>query len=302
MIRFSTFRSLIWTTLPRTDASEAGGKYAISPRFLLVLILALPCTCFAARARAQSALASVASEHFILDHNRIFVELAFVRPDGTQHKALAFVDSGDPTFTLSIPLVKELQADKWKGSSDIHVLFGGKALNASAVDAVSGANWFFPGLHVEANLPATVLEEYDVVLDYATRTLTLAPPGSVKHDGARVPCKVNRKTGLISVEGNVAGRSYALAVDNGSAYTMNDFHRSMDAIHQDYERRSAASQSQFEQMDRALRGVDLTTDPVDGKQREVLSTGQTHWIDGLGNISDSPTAPTPGARRLPTLQ
>lgn len=91
---------------------------------------------------------------------------------------------------------------------------------------------------------------------------------------------------------------------NGQAAegAMSDFHRNMDAIHQDYERRSAASQSQFEQMDRALRGVDLTTDPVDGKQREVLSTGQTHWIDGLGNISDSPTAPTPGARRLPTVQ
>ncbi|MGH9733101.1 MAG: hypothetical protein ACRD8A_00755 [Candidatus Acidiferrales bacterium] len=82
---------------------------------------------------------------------------------------------------------------------------------------------------------------------------------------------------------------------------MRDFHRGMDAIQQDYQRRSAASQSQFDEMSRALRGVDLTIDPVDGKQREVLSTGQTHWINGMGNIADSPTAPS-GSHKLNTVQ
>ena len=66
----------------------------------------------------------------------------------------------------------------------------------------------------------------------------------------------------------------------------------MSQIHQDYERRSAASQSQFEAMDRAIRGVDLTTDPVDGKQREVWTgTGAPHWVNGLGQIADSVTQP-----------
>ena len=54
------------------------------------------------------------------------------------------------------------------------------------------------------------------------------------------------------------------------------------------------------QFDRALRGVDLTTDPVDGKEREVLSTGTTHWINGLDQIIDSPTAPGGNVRKLPT--
>jgi hypothetical protein len=34
-----------------------------------------------------------------------------------------------------------------------------------------------------------------------------------------VPCRVNEKTGLISVEAVIAGHSYAVAIDSGSAYT-----------------------------------------------------------------------------------
>lgn len=89
---------------------------------------------------------------------------------------------------------------------------------------------------------------------------------------------------------------------NGSATqgAMSDFQRSMASIQQDYQRRTAAAQSQFDEMDRALRGVDLTTDPVDGKQREVVSTGTTHWINGMGDILDSPTAPGGNVRKLNT--
>lgn len=191
----------------------------------VVFVTCIACGSWGQTARRGGASAhsmlNPGSEHFVLDHNRVFVELAFVRADGTRRKVLAFVDSGDPTFTLSVGLVKELRVDKWK-SLDGHVLFGGRPLDTSAVKAVDRANWFFPGLHVEANLPATVLEQYDVVLDYAKQTLTLAPPGSVKHEGVRVPCKVNRTTGLAAVQAEVDGKEYAFTVDNGSAYTWVD--------------------------------------------------------------------------------
>ena len=89
---------------------------------------------------------------------------------------------------------------------------------------------------------------------------------------------------------------------NGSAAAgaMSDFERGMAAIQKDYQRRTAASQRQSDEFDRALRGVDLTTDPVDGKEREVLRTGTTHWINGLDQIIDSPTAPGGNVRKLPT--
>lgn len=34
------------------------------------------------------------------------------------------------------------------------------------------------GMVVEANLPSTILDQYDVVLDYGDQALTLAPPGT----------------------------------------------------------------------------------------------------------------------------
>ena len=182
-------------------------------------------TCFTVATRADAAPTIYANEHFLLDHNRVFVELTFVLPDGAQRKTLAFVDSGDPGFTFTTALAEELGVSK---ASDLHVLFGGRPLNVSAVRNFGAFDYFypgmylFPGLHVEANLPATVLEQYDVVLDYGKRTLTLAAPGSLKHEGVRVPCSVNRTTAVASVQGQIAGASYAFAIDNGSAYTWVD--------------------------------------------------------------------------------
>ena len=73
---------------------------------------------------------------------------------------------------------------------------------------------------------------------------------------------------------------------------IHDFERNMSAIRADYERRTAASQSQFDSMDRALRGVDLVTDTVDGKPREVwVGTGGRHWENGMGDVMNAPSQP-----------
>lgn len=77
-----------------------------------------------------------------------------------------------------------------------------------------------------------------------------------------------------------------------SEETMRNFDRNMSAIRGDYERRTAASQSQFDSMDRALRGVDLVTDTVDGKPREVwVGTGGRHWENGMGEVMNAPSQP-----------
>ena len=58
-----------------------------------------------------------------------------------------------------------------------------------------------------------------MVFDYAKRTLTIARPDTLEGKGEGVPCRVNEKTGLISVTGAIAEHSYALAIDCGSAYS-----------------------------------------------------------------------------------
>jgi len=74
-------------------------------------------------------------------------------------------------------------------------------------------------LKVEGLLPAGVLKNYEVVIDYQRRTLTLVQPGARKPAGVPVPARVNDTTGLVTVEASVAGRVYPLTIDNGSAYT-----------------------------------------------------------------------------------
>lgn len=72
---------------------------------------------------------------------------------------------------------------------------------------------------MEAVLSGSVLTNYQVVVDYAKRTLTVAQPNTLKNTGDAVPCRLNEKTGMISITGDIDGRAYALAIDTGSAYS-----------------------------------------------------------------------------------
>ena len=156
---------------------------------------------------------------FVFDGNRVYAELLFVRPDGTIHKALAFVDLGSPSTLLSPQLFKELQLDQHKpltfqlGALPVHV----------DSSEVSADTWFpfsvGSDLQVEALLPAGVLQKYQVVLDYQRRTLTLAQAGALKPQGIAVPFRINEKTGLLAVNATIDGRSYPITIDSGSAYT-----------------------------------------------------------------------------------
>jgi hypothetical protein len=133
-----------------------------------------------------------------------------------------FVDLGTPTLVLDKKLHEELQAGQGKpvilrvGDLEIRV-------DSSAVETDTGLG--LTGRDgkrtrpVEAILSGSVLKHYQVVVDYANRTLTVAQPDTLKNTGDAVPCRVNEKTGMISITGEIDGRPYALAIDTGSAYS-----------------------------------------------------------------------------------
>ena len=159
---------------------------------------------------------------FIFDDNRVFAELTFVRPDGTLRNAVAFVDLGTPRMVIDQKLAKELQLDQNKplrlrvGNLEIPI-------ESSAFETDTGLG--FTGrdgkrtIPVETILPGSLLKNYQVVFDYAKRTLTIAQTDTLEGKGEGVPCRVNEKTGLISVTGAIAEHPYALAIDCGSAYS-----------------------------------------------------------------------------------
>jgi hypothetical protein len=157
---------------------------------------------------------------FVFDGNRMYAELAFVKPDGSLRLALAFVDLGSPSTVLSASLFKELQIDRKR---PLAFRVREMTVHVDAADVSSEEDWFpIPvgdDLPVEALLPAGVMQNYLVVMDYQRRTLTLAQPGTLKPEGAAAPFHVNKKTGLLAVDATIDGRSYPITIDNGSAYT-----------------------------------------------------------------------------------
>jgi hypothetical protein len=166
--------------------------------------------------------ASAGTVSFIFDDNRIFAEVAFVRPDGTLRNALAFVDLGTPALVLGARLRQELGVDR---NESLHLRIGrlDVRLDSSAVATDTGSSFTGPNgkatVPVEAVLPGSLMKNYQVIVDYAKRTLTLARPGTLVPKGVAVPCRVNETTGLISVSTEIAGHTYEIAVDSGPAYS-----------------------------------------------------------------------------------
>jgi hypothetical protein len=159
---------------------------------------------------------------FIFEDNRIFAELNFTRPDGSPRKAYAFVDLGTPALVLNESLAKDLQFDE---SHPLIFKIGDLKVSVDSRAIQKDRGTFFTGpdgkktIPVEAVLPGSIMKNYQVTFDYSARTLTFAPPNSEKPDGIAIPCRVNEKTGLISIDAQIAGRNYQVAIDSGSAYT-----------------------------------------------------------------------------------
>ena len=183
-------------------------------------------------------LPSAGTTKFLLDGNRTYAELGFIRPDGAVHRALAFVDMGSPSVTLKESLFKELKLDENRP-----LLFKVGALSVEVppgeVDSESGEpRSMGTDLKVEGLLAAGVLQRYQVVIDYRNRTLGLARPGTIKPQGIPVPFRLKKETGLIAVEAEIDGRPYSVTIDNGSAYTWfrQDTVKTWLAAHPEWER------------------------------------------------------------------
>jgi LytTr DNA-binding domain len=80
---------------------------------------------------AQSSVSS-GTTPFIFDGNRMYAELSFIRPDGSIHKALAFVDMGSAAFAVTGALFKELQLDR----RPLMLKVGGMPVSISAAEIV----------------------------------------------------------------------------------------------------------------------------------------------------------------------
>jgi hypothetical protein len=192
----------------------AGSRHRAPPR-----VLALMACIALIFSREGLASSSSGTAPLFVDGGRLYVSLSYVRSDATRHASLAFVDLGAPSMTMSHALLQDLAFDR-KAST---TLFLGQLplhIDRSAISSDEDLPYLIAaGRQVEAVLPAAILQSYQVVIDYGHRTLTLASPGTLALEGDAVPADVNVTTGLIAIRVTIAGRTYAAAIDPGSAYT-----------------------------------------------------------------------------------
>jgi len=170
-------------------------------------------------------MVSAATVPIVLDSDRILIEVDFIRPDGGTRKALAWVNMGMSPPVLKKHLYRELAVDQ---GYPLAMRIGGISINVDSSAVVASPDGgdaepqFWPHFfshNVEAVLQAGVLQNFQLVLDYSNRTLTLAQAGTLKPDGIAVPCRLNENTGLVTVDASVDGQFYPVVIDAGSGYS-----------------------------------------------------------------------------------
>ncbi len=184
-----------------------------------------------AAAEADTTVPTAAAAPFVLDHNRMMVDVEFVRADGSLRAATAWVDTGTQFLTLTGPLAEDLglKLTTETGSDGrttvtappprgLHL--AGASLDLTGIATiVQGDSVVWPAIHAEATLPAAVFRGRRVVFDYPGLTIALPAPDAPRPEGTAIPCRVNGRTGLIQIEAEADGEPIQLGVDTGSAGT-----------------------------------------------------------------------------------
>lgn len=178
--------------------------------------------------------AAAASVPIVLDHNRMLIDGEIQKNGGLWRKVRLWVDSGNPDFMMSEALAKDLGYDLSAKAAPIKgeipplevappagVRVGKMTLNFAGVKSqvLFEPKWLFDTMHIDANLPSTVLKRYQVVFDYPANALIISEPGSLAPRGVRASAAIGPKTGIVQIDAAIEGENLSFALDNGASYS-----------------------------------------------------------------------------------
>jgi hypothetical protein len=220
--------------LPIPSGRVAIASFAVT--MAVTMAVALPSGALGAQHPARSGTTS-----FVLAGNRVYALLDFVNPDGSLHRAYAYVDPGRTEMSLGAALYDTLRAG---AGATVRFRVGDFAVDVAGGRLQRGGSVtpHGTGPQVEAALPAWVLQPYMVALDYAKKTFSIGESGSIPADGQSTRVRIDTITGLIAVDARVDGKTYPVTIDIGSAYTWlrRDTVETWLGAHPEWERGSGA--------------------------------------------------------------
>jgi hypothetical protein len=188
----------------------------------------------------------------ILDHNRIVIDVGIPLPDGSTERIGAWVDNGDPELNMSQRVAKLMGlpitcADQsCAATAPRELTIGNMKISLAGLTRakipLKTAGGVFPGMRAEISLSSSVLRNYDVLIDFPGRKLTIAQPGSLKFTGVKEKVKVNAANGLIQVPSQIENKKYNLALDVGSSisFLSEDLFDKLATAHSDWPRMTGA--------------------------------------------------------------
>jgi len=160
-----------------------------------------------------------------LDHNRAVIDVYLPLPDGSTKRVRAWVNTGSTELTVSQRVGELYGALKCEGktcesSIPPEIQIGGMKISLAGMQSAHAPagvpkDVMVAGMSPEITLPASLLRNYDILVDYANRQFTIGPPDSVKFPGQAVKARIH-PTGLVNITGRVQSDQVSLLLDTGS--------------------------------------------------------------------------------------
>jgi hypothetical protein len=169
----------------------------------------------------------------VLDHNRMLIDAEMQKTDGSWRKVCLWIDPGNPTFTLSEKLVRDLgleisaaddpdfNAARMAMPAPAGLRIGEFYLDTDSVNTIVMFQpyWLFTTMHNDANLPSSILRKYNIVFDYPKGEFTIADPNSTKPQGTESKAYIHPETGIVQLDAILDGDSLSFALDIGASYS-----------------------------------------------------------------------------------
>ncbi|MDD3594756.1 MAG: hypothetical protein PHX18_09065 [Candidatus Gastranaerophilales bacterium] len=182
----------------------------------LVLILVLS-------VYASAAPRKTAGAHFENDAGRILLDVQIETPSGLR-TALAWFNMGMAKPIVTEALAREISLNE---TGALVVRVAGQTLAAPSIEVTVGddgfghpsfAHLFAPRL-VELMLPASMLRDYILTLDYPAQVFALRAPETVRPKGVAIPLAIHPQTGLAAIAADIGGRRENFVIDAGAGYS-----------------------------------------------------------------------------------
>jgi hypothetical protein len=136
------------------------------------------------------------------------------------------VDPGDTKISITEGLCKKLALKIGEGKPDERaaqvpdeLLIGDKKIDLTGIKEakVLSEESIAPGSSASIKLPAPLLRNYDVSINYMDREFTIGPPGSIHFEGETLKATVGEQTGLLQTECAIAGKKQPISFDPGTS-------------------------------------------------------------------------------------